>query len=120
MSFIIIFFNVAINGLQQVVFELGNNCSIKMLNFILFNLGTLYLELWKRYSANIAHRWGLTGFDTQAEHPRPQYLAKLTNCKKSKMNVVTHVIEPIVPFWRVRLPFTILSFSIVLFLVSPI
>ncbi|KAJ8950967.1 hypothetical protein NQ318_006351 [Aromia moschata] len=43
---------------------------------------TLYLELWKRYSAEITHRWGLTGFDLQAEPPRPEYLLRLANAKK--------------------------------------
>lgn len=38
---------------------------------------TLFLELWKRYSAEITHRWDLTGFDLHEEHPRPQYLGKL-------------------------------------------
>lgn len=74
---------------------------------------TLYLELWKRYSAEIAHRWGLTGFDLQAEPPRPEYLLRLANAKKKKLNVVTLLQEPVVPFWRVKLPSIILSFSIV-------
>ncbi|XP_072392472.1 anoctamin-2-like isoform X1 [Diabrotica undecimpunctata] len=77
--------------------------------------GTLYLELWKRYSAEIAHRWGLTGFDLQAEPPRPEYLLKLANAKKKKLNVVTQLQEPVVPFWRVKLPSLILSFSIAFF-----
>ncbi|CAH1180912.1 unnamed protein product [Phyllotreta striolata] len=77
--------------------------------------GALYLELWKRYSAEIAHRWGLTGFDLQAEPPRPEYLLRLANAKKKKLNVVTQLQEPVVPFWRVKLPSIILSFSIALF-----
>ncbi|XP_044735821.1 anoctamin-1-like isoform X2 [Chrysoperla carnea] len=72
----------------------------------------LYLELWKRYSAEITHRWGLTGFDLQAEHPRPQYLARLSKAKKRKLNVVTRVLEPVVPFWKVKFPSIILSFSV--------
>jgi hypothetical protein len=78
--------------------------------------GTLFLELWKRYSADITHRWGLLGFDLQAEHPRPEYLAKLRDAKY-KINFVTQVEEPYVPFWKVRVPATILSFSVVLLLV---
>ncbi|XP_022914526.2 anoctamin-1-like [Onthophagus taurus] len=74
----------------------------------------VYLELWKRYSAEIAHRWGLTGFDLLAEPPRPEYLTRLANAKKKKLNVVTSLEEPVVPFWRVKLPSIILSFSIVL------
>jgi len=78
--------------------------------------GTLFLELWKRYSANITHRWGLSGFDLQAEHPRPEYLARLHDAKL-KINVVTQRMEPYVPFWKVRVPAIILSFSVVLLLV---
>lgn len=74
----------------------------------------LYLEMWKRYSAEITHRWGLTGLDLQAEHPRPQYLARLSNAKRKKFNVVTNQNEPTVPFCRVKLPSIILSFTVAL------
>ncbi|XP_044748113.1 anoctamin-1 isoform X1 [Coccinella septempunctata] len=75
---------------------------------------TLYMELWKRYSAGITHRWGLTGFDLLAEPPRPEYLMRLANVKKRKLNVVTLVEEPAVSYWKVKLPSMIFSFSIVL------
>lgn len=81
---------------------------------------TLFLELWKRYSASIAHRWGLTDFNLQNEPPRPQYMAKLdaTNPQqKSKTNIITGVKEPYVPFWTKKLPATLLSFSVVILLV---
>ncbi|RZC37101.1 anoctamin-1-like [Asbolus verrucosus] len=74
----------------------------------------LYLELWKRYSAEITHRWGLTGFDLQAEPPRPEYLIRLANAKKRKLNVVTNLDEPAVSFWKVKLPSLILSFTVAL------
>lgn len=79
---------------------------------------TIFLELWKRYSAEITHRWDLTGFDIHEEHPRPQYLARLAHVRKKTVNVVTNQVEPQVPFWRVKLPATILSFSIVILLVA--
>lgn len=77
----------------------------------------LFLELWKRYSAEITHRWDLTGFDIQEEHPRPQYLARLAHVKRQEINVVTNIEEPHVPFWRLRVPITIFSFSVVMLLV---
>ncbi|GJQ65674.1 hypothetical protein Trydic_g7762 [Trypoxylus dichotomus] len=73
---------------------------------------TIYLELWKRYSAEITHKWGLTGFDLQAEPPRPEYLTRLHNAKKKKLNVVTLLDEPAVSFWKVKLPSLIFSFSV--------
>ena len=79
---------------------------------------TLFLELWKKYSAEITHRWDLTGIDVQEEHPRPQYLARLAHVKKKKVNLITDTVEPRVPFWKVKLPATILSCSVVLLLVS--
>ncbi|CAH1965740.1 unnamed protein product [Acanthoscelides obtectus] len=79
---------------------------------------TLFLEMWKRYSAEITHRWDLTGFDIQEEHPRPQYLARLAHVKRKQMNVVTNTMEPHVPFWKLRVPMTIFSFSVVLLLVT--
>jgi len=77
----------------------------------------MFLELWKRYSAEITHRWDLTGFDIHEEHPRPQYLARLKNVKKREVNIVTNMVEPQVPYWRMKLPATVLSFSVVLLLV---
>ncbi|XP_044597839.1 anoctamin-1 isoform X1 [Cotesia glomerata] len=79
---------------------------------------TLFLELWKKYSAEITHRWDLTGLDAQEEHPRPQYLAKLAHIKKKSINSITHTAEPKVPFWSMRLPATILSFSVILLLIA--
>ncbi|XP_063913135.1 anoctamin-4 isoform X3 [Zophobas morio] len=78
----------------------------------------LFLELWKRYSAEITHRWDLTGFDIQEEHPRPQYLARLAHVKRQEVNVVTNLPEPHVPFWRLRVPITIFSFSVVMLMVT--
>ena len=49
----------------------------------------LFLEMWKRYSAEITHRWDLTGFDHQEEHPRPQYFARLAHITAKKVNFFT-------------------------------
>ncbi|CAB3245430.1 unnamed protein product [Arctia plantaginis] len=76
-----------------------------------------FLELWKRYSAEMTHRWDLTGFDVYEEHPRPQYLARLAHVKRTQLNVITGEREPMVPFWRMRLPATLMSFSLVSLLV---
>lgn len=73
----------------------------------------LFVELWKRHSAEIAHRWGLSNFDLDTQHPRPEYLARLTHFKK-KINVVTNLEEPVVPFFKVKLPAMVLSFSFAL------
>ncbi|KAI4465729.1 ngep-related [Holotrichia oblita] len=84
----------------------------------ILKLPALFLEMWKRYSAEITHRWDLTGFDIKEEHPRPQYLARLAHVKRRRLNVVTNTEEPRVPFWRIKVPATILSFSVVLLLIT--
>jgi anoctamin-1 len=78
----------------------------------------LFLEHWKRYSAEITHRWDLTGFDLHEEHPRPQYLARLKSIRREKQDVVTNATEPNVPFWRMKLPATLLSVSVVMLLIA--
>ncbi|KAG7162622.1 Anoctamin-5-like 2 [Homarus americanus] len=78
----------------------------------------LFLEMWKRYSAEITHRWDLTGFDIQEEHPRPQYLARLSHIKKKTVNIVTKTLEPRPPFWRMRVPGVMISLSSVFLLVT--
>lgn len=78
----------------------------------------LFLELWKRYSAEITHRWDLTGFDVHEEHPRPQYLARLAHVKKVRIDYITNTEEPDPPFWRMKLPAAVFSFSIVILLVA--
>lgn len=78
----------------------------------------IYLEFWLRYSSEISHRWDITGYDVDDEHPRPEYLARLKNSKKKKLDVVTKVAEPSVPFWKLKLPYVMFSLSMVLLLVS--
>uniref|UniRef100_A0A1B6D2F2 Anoctamin n=2 Tax=Clastoptera arizonana TaxID=38151 RepID=A0A1B6D2F2_9HEMI len=107
---------------SKVAFLFDNNTTVFFAVFMSF-WATMFLEMWKRYSAEITHRWDLTGFDAQEESPRPQYLARLAlldkaNLAQYKLNVITNSIEPRVPFWRIRFPATIFSFSIVLLLVA--
>ncbi|KAF5304573.1 hypothetical protein FQA39_LY09624 [Lamprigera yunnana] len=99
---------------SKIVYVIDNPATLFFAVFMSF-WAALYLELWKRYSAEITHRWGLTGFDVQCEPPRPEYLTKLTKAKKHKVNFVTQLNEPVVPFWRVKLPAIVLSFTVAIF-----
>lgn len=78
-----------------------------------FCSGAMFLELWKRYSAEITHRWDLTSFDINEEHPRPQYLMKVARFSRARTrrNSVTQEEEPYVPFWSLRFPATVSSCS---------
>ncbi|XP_067614286.1 anoctamin-1 isoform X2 [Eurosta solidaginis] len=80
---------------------------------------TLFLELWKRYSAEITHRWDLTGFDAHEEHPRLEYLTRLEHLKniRTRIDYVTNIKEPTVPFWRMKFPATVFSVSVVFLLI---
>ena len=98
---------------------------------------TVYLEMWKRYAARITYRWDLSNFDAVEEYPRPEYLvilcqffnyfylfyysvllkARLSNVNTKKLNVITRMYEPYIPFWKRQLPYTILSASVVLLLI---
>nr|XP_031841580.1 anoctamin-1-like isoform X2 [Nomia melanderi]XP_031841581.1 anoctamin-1-like isoform X2 [Nomia melanderi] len=104
--------------LHSRITYLFDNPSTVFFSIFMSLWATLFLELWKRYSAEITHRWDLTGLDAQEEHPRPQYLARLAHIKKKSLNIITNAEEPKVPFWKMRVPATILSFSVVLLLIA--
>ncbi|KAL5010330.1 hypothetical protein ScPMuIL_012635 [Solemya velum] len=80
--------------------------------------GTLFLEFWKRKQAVIQHKWDLIDFVVEEEPPRPEYLAKLSSCKKLKVNRVTGLQEPHVPFWTKRFPIFLMSWSLMFFLAA--
>ncbi|KAG4079555.1 hypothetical protein HA402_010387 [Bradysia odoriphaga] len=101
----------------RTTYLFNNSTTIVFAVFMSF-WATLFLELWKRYSAEITHRWDLTGFDVREEHPRPQYLARLQNVKEMRIDFVTNSKEPQPPFWRMKLPATVFSFTIVILLVA--
>ncbi|KAG5339529.1 ANO1 protein, partial [Acromyrmex charruanus] len=103
--------------LHSRITYLFDNPSTVFFSIFMSLWATLFLELWKKYSAEITHRWDLTGLDAQEEYPRPQYLARLAHIKKKSVNIIINVEEPQVPYWKMRLPATILSFSVVLLLI---
>ena len=78
---------------------------------------TVYLEMWKRYSARITYRWDLSNLDKHEEYPRPEYLSKLSKGGKKRLNIITKMYEPYVPFWSRQFPNTLLSGSVVFLLV---
>ncbi|XP_055615780.1 anoctamin-5-like isoform X2 [Toxorhynchites rutilus septentrionalis] len=79
---------------------------------------TLYLEMWKRYSSALQHRWGVTDYCSLAEPPRPQYLARLKDSKKTIFNIVTGTQEPSPPFWTKKLPSFMYSYSVIFLFIT--
>ncbi|XP_053396990.1 anoctamin-4-like isoform X3 [Mercenaria mercenaria] len=77
--------------------------------------GTLFLEFWKRKQAVIQYNWDLVDFIKEEEPPRPEYLAKLANYPRMKVNPITGMNEPHLPFWRRRFPIYLLSYGFMLF-----
>ncbi|TDG40819.1 hypothetical protein AWZ03_012750 [Drosophila navojoa] len=104
---------------------LNETCTSSRFNYLIDNEMTMvfafmlaiwavaYLELWKRYSAGLVHRWGLTGFNHHVEHPRPQYLAKVLKSDKLKDRMVDPKHDPDVPFWSFKFLPKFTSYSIV-------
>lgn len=111
--------------------QLSDTCVYERINHILDNNFTiffavcmaiwasLYLELWKRYSATIVHRWGSTDFSKQSEHARPAYLSRVKRRKQAvnKMNPITRQPEPTLSF-KFKLPNYMLSYTIIILYVS--
>ncbi|XP_034823900.1 anoctamin-1-like isoform X2 [Maniola hyperantus] len=111
------FWDLRATCLQSRITYLFDNPTTVFFAIFMSFWAACFLELWKRYSAEMTHRWDLTGFDVYEEHPRPQYLARLAHVKRTQLNVVTGEREPMVPFWRMRLPAALMSFSVVSLLV---
>ena len=72
----------------------------------------VFLELWTRYSAKLTHRWDVYGYDPEEEHPRPEYLAELDQVQERRVNFVTQTSEPKPPFWKMKFPRFVMSWSI--------
>ncbi|XP_012221258.1 anoctamin-1 isoform X2 [Linepithema humile] len=112
------YWNLNETCLHSRITYLFDNSSTVAFSVFMSLWATLFLELWKKYSAEITHRWDLTGLDAQEEYPRPQYLARLAHIKKKSVNIITNTEEPKVPYWKMKLPATIFSFSVVLLLIT--
>lgn len=123
--------------------RLNETCTSSQFNYLIDNNMTVvfalamaiwavaYLEFWKRYSAGLVHRWGLTGFTHHVEHPRPQYLSKISRSKRlasrTKMrhheqgdheNKPRTTLDPDVPFWSIKFLPNFTSYSIMVLFVS--
>ena len=59
----------------------------------------VFTELWKRYSAEITHRWDVFGYDPEEEHPRPEYLAQLKDVKVNLANMCRHYMLTYAIHW---------------------
>ena len=60
---------------------LFDNISSVCYGFCMSLWSAVFLECWKRYSAEIFHQWDIFGFDPEEEHPRPGYLLQLKDVK---------------------------------------
>ncbi|XP_046373983.1 anoctamin-1-like isoform X3 [Haliotis rufescens] len=78
--------------------------------------GTLFLEFWKRREATIQYKWDLTNFVSEEEPPRPEYLSQLEGWHTLKVNPVTGIKEPHLPFWRRRFPIFLCSYTVMIVL----
>ncbi|XP_062538662.1 anoctamin-5-like isoform X3 [Armigeres subalbatus] len=102
---------------SQLAHIFDNNFTIVFAVFMSI-WATLYLEMWKRYSSAIQHRWGITNYCSLAEPPRPQYLSRLKDSKKTIFNIITGTQEPSPPFWSKKLPSFLYSYSVIFLFIS--
>ncbi|XP_065335769.1 anoctamin-8 isoform X2 [Cloeon dipterum] len=90
----------AVVGLLFWVFICGGDQKKEDIGFVIFSLfnviwATVYLETWKRYSAELAYRWGtLDQRDELLVEPRPLYTGTL------EKSPVTGRQEPHYPAWK--------------------
>ncbi|XP_074659830.1 anoctamin-4-like [Tubulanus polymorphus] len=80
--------------------------------------GTIFLEFWKRTEADIQFRWSLMNFESEEEPARPEYLGSHGRFITKKKHFISGIDEPHMPFWRVRVPVFVMSFSVMLLLVT--
>ncbi|XP_065224630.1 anoctamin-2-like isoform X2 [Planococcus citri] len=110
-------------------YELSDNCLYsKIVHIFDNNLNVIFallmavwastfLEMWKRYDAVLNYRWSLNRFSEEEEPSRPEFLAKVVQYDSYKKNIVTGKKDPAVPFWRVRFPVALLSYTTTLFFI---
>ncbi|PAA80633.1 hypothetical protein BOX15_Mlig004871g1 [Macrostomum lignano] len=72
----------------------------------------IFLEFWKRRTATLAHRWGVSNYRVEISRPRPGFAAR---CDQHRRNPITGIIEPHFPSTR-RLPRIICSYICLLFM----
>ena len=99
--------------MTQIKYVFDNSTTV-FFAFFMSVWGVVFLEFWKRYSAEITHRWDVFGYDPQEDHPRPEYLAQLKGVEERTINFVTQTSEPKPPFWKMKLPGILMSWSSVL------
>ena len=62
---------------SKASFMFGNTTTILFAVFMSL-WATIYLEMWKRYSAEISHKWDLSDFSSVDEYPRPEFLVRIS------------------------------------------
>ncbi|XP_030643324.1 anoctamin-10 [Chanos chanos] len=68
---------------------------------------TIFMELWKRRSSALSHRWGTLHLAERFAEPRPGFRGELGT------NPVTGRVEPLFPEWQRNLRVGLVSFPVV-------
>ncbi|BFZ24946.1 hypothetical protein BsWGS_27984 [Bradybaena similaris] len=103
--------------MHAIISRMFDNWSTVFFAIFMSLWGTFFLEFWKREQATIQYRWDLTTFVEEEQPPRPEYLSKLENWQNMKVNPVTGMKEPYLPFWRKQFPRYFTSYSIMLLMI---
>ncbi|XP_047117535.1 anoctamin-8 [Schistocerca piceifrons] len=110
----------AVVGLIFWVCFCGHNQAVEDVGYVLFSFfnvlwASVYVETWKRYSAELAYRWGtLDQRDELLVEPRPLFSGTL------EVSPVTGRLEPVYPAWKrnvfryfVSMPIILLCLAVV-------
>ncbi|GAA47265.1 anoctamin-1, partial [Clonorchis sinensis] len=101
--------------LRSKLTRLVDNEGTVLFGVIMALWAILFLELWKRRQVSLAYQWSVYSLEPVDQPPRPEFLALLQKGFPSKLNPISGLEEPVVPFWRMRVPCFCVSFTSVLF-----
>ncbi|TGZ67426.1 hypothetical protein CRM22_004804 [Opisthorchis felineus] len=109
------FWRLNTSCLRSKLTRLVDNEGTVLFGVIMALWAILFLELWKRRQVSLAYQWSVYSLEPVDQPPRPEFLALLQKGFPSKLNPISGLEEPVVPFWRQRVPCFCVSFTSVLF-----
>ncbi|CAL8096851.1 unnamed protein product [Calicophoron daubneyi] len=109
------FWTLNISCLRTKLTRLVDNEGTVLFGVVMAMWAIIFLELWKRRQYTLAFRWNVHNLEPVDQPARPEFLELLDKGYPAVINPVSGNMEPFVSFWRRRVPFTVISYSTVLF-----
>ncbi|TPP65893.1 Anoctamin [Fasciola gigantica] len=112
-----LYWNLGSSCLRQKLTHLVDNEGTVLFGVLMALWAIIFLEMWKRKQVSLAFRWNVCTLEPVDQPARPEFLALLLRGYDIKLNPVSGDVEPLVPFWRKRIPRFVLSYGVILFAV---